>query len=277
MYYLLYNPKSSKGNSLKKVNKYYKKNSKKYDCYKINLLEIVQKEKIFLKQCTEEDTIILFGGDGTLDQFLNHIAGEEIPCKFFFYSCGSGNDFAREFKGKCFEITKEIQDLPKVKVNGKEEYVFINGTGMGIDAVVCRSKSQYKFSEVRKGYFSIALSALKTFRPYSLDVEIDGECRHYDNVWFFVCNHGKYMGGGMKVAPKAVRKDEFLDVCIVHSISFRKIILIFPLIYLGWHTLFKRYVEIIKCKKFRAIPDGNNILQRDGEIIDYVREMEVER
>lgn len=277
MYYLLYNPKSSKGNILKKVNKVYKKIIKKNDCYKINLLEIVQKERIFLKQCTPEDTIILFGGDGTLDLFINQITGERIPFRFLYYPCGSGNDFSREFKGKCFEITKEIQNLPRLRVNGKEEYVFINGTGMGIDAVVCRSKSQYKFSEVRKGYFSIALSSLKTFRPYSLDVEIDGECRHYDNVWFFICNHGKYMGGGMKVTPKAVRGDDLIDVCIVHSLSLRKVIMIFPLIYFGWHTLFKRHVEIVRCKKFKAVPHGTNILQRDGEIIDYVGEMEVER
>lgn len=277
MYCILYNPKSKRGNILKKVNKIYKKFSKTNDCYKINLLEINNKEKTFLNQCRKDDTILLCGGDGTLDQFLNRIYGEPILCRVYFYSCGSGNDFAREFKKKFIDITECIQDLPKIRVNGREQYVFINGIGMGIDAVVCRSKAQYIFSEVKKGYFSIAVASFKTFRPYSLDIEIDQEVRHYDNVWFFVCNHGKFIGGGMRVAPKAKRADEYLDICIVHSLTPKKILLMFPLIYLGKHLWLKNHIEYIRCKKCRAVADGCTVLQRDGEVLDYVREIEVER
>lgn len=279
MYYILYNPKSSNSNVLKKINKLYKKLSKKHTCYKINLFDINLKEKVFFNQCNSDDTIIICGGDGSLDQFINRIYGEPIKCKIFFYPCGSGNDFARDFngKGKLIEITNEVYNCPKLLINGEEKYVFVNGVGMGVDAAVCRSKAQYKFSNVKKGYFSISLETLKTFRTYSVDLEIDGEKRHYDNVWFFIVNHGKFMGGGMRVTPKAKRDDEYLDVCIVHTVSHKKIIAIFPFIFLGKHVWFKKYVDIIRCKTFKAVPNGCNILQRDGEVLDYVRSIEVER
>lgn len=279
MYYILYNPKSSNQNVLKKINKLYKKISKKHTCYKINLFDISGKEKVFFNQCNSDDFVVVCGGDGTLDQFVNRIYGEELKCTVYFYPCGSGNDFARDFNGngKLTDITKEIYNLPKLRINDEENFVFLNGVGMGVDAAVCRSKNQYKFSNVKKGYFSISLATLKTFRPYSLDVEIDGEKRHYDNVWFFICNHGKYMGGGMKVTPKAQRNDEYLDVCIVHTVSPKKIVMLFPFIFLGKHVWFKKYVDIFRCKSFKAIPNGCNILQRDGEVLDYVRHIEVER
>lgn len=255
----------------------YHKISKKGECFKTNLLEINDKEKVFVQKCDEHDTIILCGGDGTLDQFVNRIRGEKLRCKLYFYSCGSGNDFVREYKKKILDITYLLLDFPKVRINKEEEYVFANGVGMGIDAVVCRSKQQYKFSEIKKSYFSIALSSLKGFRPYSLDVWIDDVLHHYDDVWFFICNHGKYMGGGMKVTPNAIRNDEYLDLCIVHSIPLWKVILIFPLIFLGKHVAFKKHIVSVHCRKLRAVPEGCNLLQRDGEILDYVREIEVER
>ena len=44
---------------LKKINKLYKKLSKKHTCYKINLFDINLKEKVFFNQCNSDDTIII--------------------------------------------------------------------------------------------------------------------------------------------------------------------------------------------------------------------------
>lgn len=277
LYYIMYNPKSSKGSIEKKVNKLYKKTSKKNDCYMINLLEINSREKIFISQCTDEDVIYLCGGDGTLNQFVNRIQGVEAKCKIYFFAMGSGNDYARNYKRRYVEITDLAKNPPKLIVNNEESYTFVNGVGIGVDAEVCRSKAQYKFSEVKKSYFTIALSCIKTFRPYGLDIEIDGEKKHFDNVWFFVCNNGKYFGGGMKVTPKAIINDEYLDLCIVHSLSYKKVLMLFPLIYFGLHRLVRKHVEIVQCKNIKVLTDGCTVMQRDGEVLDYVREIEVER
>lgn len=273
--YIMYNPISKSAVS-KRIEKLYKKTSKHFECYQINLLEINNREKIFLGQCSKDDEIWLCGGDGTLDQFVNRILGIEVKCRILFHAMGSGNDYIRNFKKKVVDVTHLINNCPKVTINKEEKYVFSNGVGMGIDAEVCRSKAQYKFAGVKKNYFSLVLSSVKSFRPYDLEIEIDGEKRKYSDVWFFICNNGKYMGGGMKVAPKAVLNDDYLDFVIVHSLSYRRLLFLFPLIYFGWHTIVKKHVEIIKCKHLKAITEGCNIMQRDGEFIDYVRELEVE-
>lgn len=276
MYYILYNPSSSDGKINKKIDKLFDDLSKIDECYKLNLLEITGKEVIFLKSLSNEDVIYLCGGDGTLNHFLNSVGEEEFDCQILFYSCGSGNDFKRDFKkDKYVDLAGTRQNIPKCYINGNEKYYFANGIGIGIDAVVCRSKNQYSFAGTKKTFFGITLSSFKKFRPYSLDVVIDGEELHFDNVWLAVCNNGKYVGGGMKFSPDAVRDDGIFDAVIVHDLPRWKITLLFPLIYFGWHTHIKG-IEIYKCKSFKAIPDGCTIFQMDGETLDYAREIKVE-
>lgn len=275
LHYFIYNPKSYKGKTEKKIEKIYRKISKKHVTYKINLLEISGKEESLVAHCKSDDVIVLCGGDGTINRFVNRVKGITINCKVYIYKSGSGNDFVREFKRKFFDITEYIKKLPNVIVNDNELYKSVNGIGIGIDAAVCRSKQQYKFAEVNRSYFKISFECIKTFRPYSLEVEIDGEKRLYNDVWFFVCNNGRYIGGGMKIAPKASRIDDNLDIVIIHSISKAKLILIFPLIYLGWHIFFKKYVDYFKCKTFKAKPIGCNIMQNDGEVLEYVENVSI--
>ena len=277
MYYFLYNPISSNKDTLKRVNSLVQKKSKEAKCYLINVLEISGKEEEFIIQRSEDDNVVICGGDGTISIFINRVSPESIKCKIFLFKCGTGNDFARCFKKKYFEITEHLKKAPSFKINGAENHKFINGVGLGVDAIVCKSKLQYKESKVKKSYLSISLAALKSFRPYQLEIEIDGKKYHYDTTWFVINNQGKYMGGGMKVTPKAERNTSELDVCIVHTVSKKAIIFIFPFIYLGLHTLFKKYVTIIKGKNIKIIPNGCSTIQYDGEVIENVQLLEVER
>ena len=276
MYYVLYNPSSNDGKANKKINKLYNELSVVDECYKLNILEISGKEIIFLNSLEYDDIVYICGGDGTLNRFLNAIGENEYKCKLLFYSCGSGNDFKREYKDTEFiDLDPIRKNISKCIINGDEKFYFINGIGIGLDAVVCRSKNQLSFTGAKKSYFNITYSSFKKFRPYSLDIVIDEEKKHYDNVWLMVCNNGKYFGGGMKVCPDAVRDDGTFELVIIHSIPRWLMMLLFPLIYLGWHRHIKG-VEYIKCKSIKAIPDGCTILQMDGETLDYAREVSVE-
>ncbi len=276
MYYILYNPTSCDGKANDKIDKLYEGLSKLDECYKLNLLEITNKEVVFLNSLQDEDIVYLCGGDGTLNFFLNKIGETKFKCKIFFYGCGSGNDFKRDYKNdKYIDLGPVREYISKCIINGEERYYFVNGIGIGLDAVVCRSKMQQNFTGRKKNYFGIALASFKKFRPYSLDAYFDGEIKHFDNVWLLMCNNGRYVGGGMKVCPNAIRDDGEFDVVIIHDIPRWKIILLFPLIYLGWHKFIKG-VEYVKCRSFRAVPDGCTIFEMDGETLDYVREVKVE-
>ena len=88
--------------------------------------EVYGAESIAFKNAPKFDIVLACGGDGTLDQFVNRIYGEELKCTVYFYPCGSGNDFARDFNGngKLIDITKEIYNLPKLRINDEENFVF---------------------------------------------------------------------------------------------------------------------------------------------------------
>ncbi|MDE7263923.1 MAG: hypothetical protein K2N64_04615 [Anaeroplasmataceae bacterium] len=280
MIYILYNDKSNRGKPIriaKKLEKKLKKQNKEFKS--LSIFEIDKREKEFHQMLTSSDQLLLIGGDGTFHYYLNQIYPSSIPYRMFVKASGRGNDLARDYKKKkIFEISHLVNQLPILKVNDGAEYPFINGIGMGVDSLVCNQQLQNAKLKKNESYFKVALRVFKTFTPYSLDIEIDGKNLHYDRVWFFVCNHGCYFGGGMKITPKAVREDDVLDICIVHGIKLWSLLMVFPLVFLGLHRFFrKKYIHFFKAKHIIAKPSGCDIVQQDGEILTNVWKVDVHR
>lgn len=279
MYYLLYNDKSNGGKPIKKATKLEKKLSKKYEVKKINIFELIGKEKEFSERLSENDHVVIIGGDGTFHQFFNRISNAVIKCHLYAYASGRGNDFARDYsRKKMFEITHLVNNLPYIKVNDQEEKNFLNGVGMGVDSLVCVEQIKNANMKVKESYFKIALRVLKKFVPYNLDIEVDGTNYHFERVWFFVCNNGRCFGGGMKITPKAVREDDVLDICVVHNIKLFKLLFIFPLVFIGKHAAAsKKAVTMLRGKNIKVKPFGCDVLQMDGEVTYGVKELNISR
>ena len=279
MYYILYNEKSNQGRAVKVAAKLYKKLSKKNETRLISVFDILGREKEYIAELNPEDIIVVIGGDGTFHQFVNAIKPNKINCRVFALASGTGNDFSRDYnRKKMFEITHLINDLPLLTINNEKEYVFLNGAGIGVDSMVCHEQDAVAKRGEKSSYFKIALKVIKNFKPYTLDLTVDGKTHHFEKVWFFVCNNGRFFGGGMKITPKAVREDDVLDVCVVHNISVKKLICILPTVFLGWHVMFKKYVTILRGKHIVADPNGGcDVLQRDGEVSIGVDKIEVRR
>ena len=47
----------------------------------------------FIKTLPAEDTVVLTGGDGTLNHFANDVANRPLDRDVFYFPSGSGNDF----------------------------------------------------------------------------------------------------------------------------------------------------------------------------------------
>lgn len=276
MYYILYNPKSNSGKTKKSVLKLQKKLSKRnIDSYLVNLFEL-DKVLDIKSKLVDSDIIVIAGGDGTLHRLVNNQLFSSLKNRIFMYRSGRGNDFSRGHKGDFFEITDEIKNLPYL-VNNEKKSKFLNGIGVGIDALTCQKQMENFYSGVKESYFNIAFKAFKTFKTFSIDVNIDGVDYHYDNVWFFVVQNGKYFGGGMKVSPESKREDDTLELCVIHDISFKKLLTIFPIIFIGKHTIFKKCVTVLKGQNFKFHLNGFNLLQRDGEVEYVANDIEVKR
>lgn len=96
---------------------------------------------------------------------------------------------------------------------------------MGIDAAVCDAVNLHKDGS----YFKTAVNIFKTFKPYVLKIIVDGKEYIYNDVFFFVAMNGKYIGGGMKIAPEANRNDDILEIYIIKAKSYKKLFLYFRL------------------------------------------------
>ena len=140
MFFILYNPMSNAGKALKTSFKFNKKLLKKgYQTKMINLLEDNDYQAL-VADLKAEDILVIFGGDGTLHQIVNNDVFNSLNNKIYMYRSGRGNDFARGNKGKFFEITNLVKNLPKANINGTNHY-FLNGLGIGIDALTCKKQA----------------------------------------------------------------------------------------------------------------------------------------
>lgn len=226
----------------------------------------------------KEDFLVIAGGDGTLNHFINTVDTREISNEIFYFPCGTGNDFARDLGKKKdddpFPVNRYLQKLPAVEVRG-ETYRFLNGVGFGIDGFCCEIGDQLREIPGKKvNYTLIAIRGLLVdYAPVNAVVTVDGVRHRFENVWIAPTMKGRYYGGGMMAAPEQDRLDPEgkLSVVIFHGKSRLKILCAFPRIFRGTH---------VKCGKNTTVLSGHEItvefssprsLQIDGETVLNVR------
>ena len=230
----------------------------------------------FLTKLAADDRLIICGGDGTLNGFINKIEGTDIKNDIFYFPAGSGNDFMKDLgrtqtDGR-FKINEYIKDLPKVTINNKD-YRFINGVGFGIDGVVCGEGDRRRQRGKRVNYTLLAVKCLLKFKPVNATLTVDGVKKSYKNVWMTTTMKGKFLGGGMMMAPDQNRNSDSgeITVFVAHNLSRFRILTIFPSVFAGKHAKYTKYVDLIKCHSIDVEYDIPCTLQMDGEPIYGIR------
>lgn len=268
MNYILYNPSSNNGACKVRLDEFLNENETKYEI--LNVLEGIDYDKIL----SDSEEIVIVGGDGTLNHFINDTKNHQINCDVYFLSSGSGNDFLndlnkKEEKGK-IKINQYLENLPKVIVNDKE-YLFINGIGYGIDGYCCEAgDEQRKKSSKPVNYTSIAIKGLLFhFKAPNAKITINGETKEYKKVWLAPTMKGRFYGGGMMVAPEQDRldNDHYVSTVVFHGSSKLKTLMIFPSIFKGGHVKHTKYIEIVKTHEVEVEFDRPTALQIDGETV----------
>ncbi|MBE6920161.1 MAG: diacylglycerol kinase family protein [Ruminococcaceae bacterium] len=224
----------------------------------------------FLSGMEKGDYLVIVGGDGTLNRFINDTNNIEITQEILYFPAGSGNDFAREFGtvGNPIVVTQYLRNLPSVDVNGKH-YRFINGVGFGIDGYCCQVGDELRKIPGKKvNYTGIAIKGLLLyFAPRNATVTVDGKEYTYKKVWIAPTMHGKFYGGGMIPTPGQDRTSGELSVMLFHGAGKLRTLCVFPSIFKGTHVKHKNMVALHTGKEITVRFDRPTPLQIDGETI----------
>jgi len=214
--------------------------------------------------------VVSMGGDGTLNEVVNGIAGSGVVLGFI--PAGSGNDFGRTVgigsqscDTACQVIAKgQVQEINLGQVNGR---YFINIAGSGFDAEVGLTANTWGKKHFR-GYMAYVASILRQlvfFTPQEVVIELDGATRKA-KVWFVAIANARYFGGGLMIAPQAELHDDLFDVCIVKDVSKLELLKMIPKVFKGGH-IHHPAVEMHRAAHVRVASMGRLAVQADGEVL----------
>lgn len=200
----------------------------------------------------DDVTFYSVGGDGTLNQIINCIAGTNI--KLCVIPAGTGNDFYKslnEYKGNKIDLGK---------VNDK---YFINVASFGLDAEIANTANIIKNKKIIKN-LSYPIGIIKNFLPYNaLKTNINNEEKLITILT--ICN-ACYYGGGFHIAPDANINDGLFDIYEVGNLSKLETFKLLLKLLKSKHTNDKK-VNFYRTNKLTIASDYNLKCNLDGEII----------
>lgn len=169
------------------------------------------------------DLVISYGGDGTLNEVLQGIAGSRASLAV--WAGGTANVVARDL-----QLSADINRLADVIAAGEtrrialglakktggqapDERYFIMFAGIGLDASIAR-KVNRKLKRVTGefAYWVEGIKHLLTWQAEPFEVEVDGQ--KYESAFTLIGN-GKGYGGGFSMTPNARLEDPYFEVYIL--------------------------------------------------------------
>ncbi len=239
--------------------------------------------KSFMNKVAADERVVLCGGDGTINRFINEVDESDLKKPVFYFPLGSGNDFNRDIHGKpdtiLININNYIQNLPVVTINGKSQK-FINGIGYGIDGWCCEMGDKIRAKDSTKpiNYTAIAIKgALFQYKKTNATVIVDGKEYHYKDVFLASTMKGRFYGGGMMAAPDQDRNDpeHKVSVLVFRGKIRLQVLLVFSKIFTGEHLKNKKMCILHTGKDVKVSFDSPRAVQVDGETVLGVSEYTV--
>ena len=178
-----------------------------------------------LAEAGEELRLYACGGDGTIHEVANGIAGFSNAAMTAIPT-GTGNDFLKNFGPDAAKFTDaenlwdgEVFPLDLIDCNGR---LCLTIACNGIDARVADSVHQYSGSPLLNGRGSYLCSVAVNFllRPIGRRwrVWLDDEALEDDFALVSMCN-GRYYGGGSMPVPEARMDDGVLHTVLIKNVA----------------------------------------------------------
>lgn len=213
-------------------------------------------------------TVIAVGGDGTVLETARGIIGTEAALGIV--PAGTGNDVvkmlgvpSKPLEALDYLLGKEPRLLDAGCINDK---LFLNVCGTGFDvAVLDRALTAKRFVRGMLPYLWGVICTIFTYKPVEITYTIDDGAPQTREVLLIAIANGRYIGGGLNVAPDARPDDGLFDVVTIDNMPRWKL----PphLIRLLTGNILKIPGTVgTKCRKVTASAKGMR-MNIDGEIV----------
>lgn len=261
---IIANPSSGKGNGAKCLATVTRYLSERSVPYRTHSTTGVGHGKLLAQQICANGakTVVALGGDGTFHEVLNGVDFAET--RLGFIPAGRGNDFARGTNAASLDPVRAVADIvrgiPKdidyLQI-GDKRCLNIGGTGLDVEVLLKTAKSKNRFT-----YVSSLFRCLLKYKPYPVEVTVNGETHAYNCIMAGVCN-GTQFGGGIRLCPVARADDGKMDLVIMEKPKHVPTVFVMPKFVKGKHMQ-KPYTHHILCDSVRIATPAP--VQLDGEI-----------
>ena len=211
--------------------------------------------------------IIAAGGDGTINEIVNGIAGQNVALGLL--PLGTMNVFATELGlpandlKRCWEIIQENRirpvDLPSA--NNKH---FVQLAGVGLDAQAVKETSRaFKKSF---GPLSYMISAAQIASRTPPKLRIESENAKTEEGSFVLVGNGRLYGGRFPFFKQAVIDDGLLDVVVFKRLNYVEIIRYLQNV-IFTPQITAPEVEYFQTRRLKVSSEETVPVEIDGELI----------
>jgi len=223
------------------------------------------------------DLLVVVGGDGSVYEVANGLAGIDGAPDVAIVPRGTGWDFVRTFG-----IPRDVDRAVAIALRGETRTVdlgrasyrawdgseasamFANVGSAGMSgAIAKRTNETTKALGGKASYLWATFAVFSRWEAAELEVTVDAD-RRTGRMFDVVVANGRYFGGGMQICPEAEPDDGLLDVLTIGDVTKRDLILTMPKIYRGTHLPHPK-AELLRGATVSVSSDTPLPIQLDGE------------
>lgn len=217
--------------------------------------------------------VIALGGDGTFHYVAEALC--ETNAVAGLLPAGNGNDVARALgiprdpiRAADVLLHSPVRKLDLLRVQCADDGVqhCVCTAGLGLDAEAAYlANTRFRHWPGVARYLAGATSAFSQRAAFDLRAQIDGAEWGGEALFAVVANAGEY-GAGIRIAPAASMDDGWLELVLVHDLSWTRFLEAIPILLtsgdLRWEEI-KRF----RCKRVRIEAPRGTKVHGDGEIL----------
>lgn len=218
------------------------------------------------------DVIVAVGGDGTINEIVHGIGGQQVILGIV--PTGSGNGLARHLKiplepDKAIQALNKmhIKDIDTATING---YPFVSIAGLGFDA---RVASRYKKLKQRgfMGYFRAVAREFFRYREREYVLTFNDRQIIRRALLLSIANSNQF-GYNTVIAPRAKADDGLLDIVIARKFPLAELVKMIGLLFTEKIDQ-SPYIETFQVSEIFIVRKRGKRVNIDGEAIKMGREI----